>query len=124
MGPHARVARADHAHELGFAHYYPGDEDDDACGSDDETVAVGLALATEAGFIELPPVDEHVPGEFLVGELSQGDATVAVVAKLRFQMHVWTSAAPARWTRFTTGSYHDEDVAFAAWSVLLNACEP
>lgn len=121
---YARVARATNAHELGFAHYYPGDEDDDECGSDDETVATGLALATKEGFTELPSVDERVPGEFLVGELLQGETTVAVVAKLRFQMFVWTAAAPKGWTQFTTGSYHDEDVAFSAWSVLLDECEP
>jgi hypothetical protein len=121
---YARVGKATNAHELGFAHYDPGDEDDDECGSDEETIAVGLALATDQGFVELPAVDDAVPGEFLVGELLQGDETVAVVAKLRFQMHVWTRASPKAWTHFTTGTYHDEDVAFSAWSVLLDACEP
>lgn len=118
---YARIARAHNAHELGYAHYLPGT---DECGSEEESTVVRIALWSGKTFSELPAVEEALGGEALVGELTFEDATIAVVATLRYQMYVWVAAMPTTWTEFRTGSYHDEDVAYSGWSVLQNPCEP
>jgi hypothetical protein len=116
---HIRIERAANAHNLAFAHHWPPD----VVEFEEENVVGACALQTPSGFVELPHDSVMSPG-LLAGALVDNGQAQVVFLSYEYQLRVWTAAEPGRWTEFTTGIYHEEEIVYFGWSVLEDGGEP
>lgn len=119
---HVRVREAGPTSvELGYAWRWPGP----AC-EESEQVQIEIGLWADEHFTPLPPLDEYERAGELVGVLALDEQPIVLVGIAKFQMYtaVRTDAGFDAWTYQSTGGYHDEETAYAGWSVLEDYCGP
>ena len=121
---HLRSLEAGAAGEVAYAWHWPGD----AC---EESESIGRAVGLWSGgkFSALPDLSEYSGAGELMGALMLGELTLVIVVKDRFQLYFSRWRGPGdgdygAWVERRTGEYHDEEVAYAGWSVLESYCGP